>query len=183
MVSKIQDEWLEHDENIDLWLGNLEEKLDTKRRRILITHWVGEAYEKLMSDDYSQSLCHSFEKTGCLITADGSDDLMIRPEDLRGYVVPPPFSTVSSDRPLSCPIPEAAPDELQQDQIIDQVQIPLCMDEEQKEHEVADSPRVDDVKDRVYKHPLKNRKLKVLYQNWHVGTITFGTTRYWTSTE
>ena len=53
MVSKIQDEWLEHDENIDLWLGNSEEKLDTKRQRILIPHWVGEAYEKLMSDDYS----------------------------------------------------------------------------------------------------------------------------------
>ena len=47
------------------------------------------------------------------------------------------------------------------------------MDEEQKEHEVADSPPVDDVKDKVYKHPLKNRKLKVLYQNWHVGTITW----------
>ena len=50
-------------------------------------------------------------------------------------------------------------DELQKDQ----VQIPLCMDEEQKEHEVVDSLRVDDVKDRVYKHPLKNRKLKVLF--------------------
>ena len=86
MVSKIQDKWLEHDENIDLWLGNSEEKLDTKRRRILITHLVGEAYEKLMSDDYSQSLYRSFEKTVCLITADESDDLKIRPEGLPGYV-------------------------------------------------------------------------------------------------
>ena len=48
IVAKVQDEWLEHDENIDLWLGNSEENLDTKRRRILITYWVGEAYEKLM---------------------------------------------------------------------------------------------------------------------------------------
>ena len=70
---------------------------------------------------------------------------------------------------------------MQQDQIIDQVQNPLCMDEEQKEHEeVADSPRVDVVKDRVYKHPLKNLKLKVLYQNWHVGTITWYN-KVWTS--
>ena len=43
-ISRIQDVWLEHDNNIDLWLGNCEKKLTAKRRRILITHWVGEAY-------------------------------------------------------------------------------------------------------------------------------------------
>ena len=54
-VSRIQDEWLEHDDNIDLWLGNCEEKLTAKKRRMLITLWVGEAYSKLIGDDYSKS--------------------------------------------------------------------------------------------------------------------------------
>ena len=54
-VSRIQDEWLEHDDNINLWLGNCEEKLAAKKRRILITYWVGQAYSKLMGDDYSKS--------------------------------------------------------------------------------------------------------------------------------
>ena len=38
LVCTIQDEWLQSDNNIDLWLGNGEEKLDVKQRRILITH-------------------------------------------------------------------------------------------------------------------------------------------------
>lgn len=32
-----------------------------------------------------------FEATGCLITADGSDEHLIKPGNLKGYVVTPPF--------------------------------------------------------------------------------------------
>ena len=78
-VANIQEEWLEDDDNVDLWLGNTERKLDVKARRILITHWVGEAYQRLMSDEYAQTRWRSFEKTGCLITADGSEDHKINP--------------------------------------------------------------------------------------------------------
>ena len=46
-LSQIQDEWLESDENIDLWLGNSEKNLIVSDRRILITHWLGEAHERL----------------------------------------------------------------------------------------------------------------------------------------
>ena len=75
----------------------LEGKVDGKKRRILITHWVGEAYSKLMGDDYSNSRWRSFEKTGCLITADGSEDSKTEPESLTGYTVPPPLLIESSD--------------------------------------------------------------------------------------
>lgn len=34
LVSRIQDEWLEHDDDIDLWRGNSEERLDAKRHGI-----------------------------------------------------------------------------------------------------------------------------------------------------
>ena len=34
------------DENIELWLGNSENKLSAKMRRILISQWVYEAYNK-----------------------------------------------------------------------------------------------------------------------------------------
>ena len=34
LVFRIQDEWLEHDDNIDLWLGNSEQQLDDKRHGI-----------------------------------------------------------------------------------------------------------------------------------------------------
>ena len=68
-----------------------DKKLDVKQRRILITHWVGEAFNTLMGEDYSKTRYRCFEKTGCLITADGSEDDKIAPEGLTNYVVPPPL--------------------------------------------------------------------------------------------
>ena len=45
-LKRKQNEWLQLDENIDLWLGNIpEKKLDIKQGRILITHWVGDAWK------------------------------------------------------------------------------------------------------------------------------------------
>ena len=86
-VANIQEEWLDDDGNVDLWVGNTERKLDVKARRIFITHWVGEAYQRLMGDEYART--RSFEKTGSLITVDGSEDDKINPEGLPNYVVPP----------------------------------------------------------------------------------------------
>ena len=33
--------------------------------------------------------------------------------------------------------------------------------------------RIDNEIDRIYKHPLKSCKLKILYQKWYVGLITW----------
>ena len=91
MVRTVQDEWLEDDSNIDLWLGNSDQKLDVKQRRILITHWVGEAYNRLSGEQYASSRWRCFEKTGWVITANGSEDEKIQPEGLHGYTLPPPL--------------------------------------------------------------------------------------------
>lgn len=32
-VSRIQDDWLEYDDNIDLWLGNADQKLTAKKKK------------------------------------------------------------------------------------------------------------------------------------------------------
>ena len=48
-----QQDWLEYDQNIDLRMGNSEKKLNVKQRQILITQWVGDAYEKLRGPDYN----------------------------------------------------------------------------------------------------------------------------------
>ena len=104
-ISSLQEQWLEQDENIDLWTGNSEKKLDVMQRRILITHWVGNAYNQLMGEEYSKTRYRCFEKTGCLITADGSEDTQISPEGLTNYVVPPPLPihVENSWKTTSCP--------------------------------------------------------------------------------
>lgn len=59
------EEWLEEDENF------------------LMTQWTGKAWRKLSSDKmFAKKL---FIKTGCLMTADDSDDDMITPQGLEPY--------------------------------------------------------------------------------------------------
>ena len=82
--------WLDSDENADRWYGNLE-PFSAKGRRMLISHWTGEAYKILISAKYDDFRWRMFEKTGCLITADRSDGEKINPEGLPNYKVCPPF--------------------------------------------------------------------------------------------
>ena len=54
--------------------------IPAKTRRVLMTKWAGKAWRELSSDeDFVKNL---FEKTGCLMTADGEDDEKIRPHIL-----------------------------------------------------------------------------------------------------
>ena len=75
-------------------------KMFLKERRILITHWVGEAYKKLAGSEYDNLRLRVWQKTGCLMTADGSEDGLIKPEGLKSYIVPPPFLIYS--QPEEC---------------------------------------------------------------------------------
>ena len=65
--------WLEGEDNADRWYGNME-GFTAQERMILISHWAGSAYKELVSDKYKVFCWRQFEKTGCLITADGSED-------------------------------------------------------------------------------------------------------------
>lgn len=66
LISQIQEE---SDENIDLWLRNLEKKLPASDGRILITH--------LQLADYNKTRYCCFEKTVCLIISDGQMTLKL----------------------------------------------------------------------------------------------------------
>ena len=55
--------WLDDEEHADRWYGN-EEPYSAKKRRILKTHWAGEAYTKLCENEYDDSRKKLWLKTG-----------------------------------------------------------------------------------------------------------------------
>ena len=73
--------WLDDEEHADRWYGN-EEPYSAKERRIFITHWAGVAYTKLCGNEFDDFRKNLSLKTGCLISADGSNDDKIAPEGL-----------------------------------------------------------------------------------------------------
>lgn len=90
LIGTEQRDWLDCDENADRWFCH-ENPFSAKERRVLITWWVGKAWEKLNSDKYDKLRMSCWQKTGCLITANGDDDALIKPEGLPDYIVPPPL--------------------------------------------------------------------------------------------
>lgn len=105
VLTKLEQQlWLEAEENLEKWLGNTDEKFSAKRR-ILICGWIRRAHIRLQESKYDNFCLNCFQKTGGLITADGSDDTLINPEGMLDYSVPPPMA-FSSDDPFAEVIPE-----------------------------------------------------------------------------
>lgn len=78
-IGEEMERWLEEDANLELW----HDKLSAKERRILMTKWTAAAWKELSAD--TMLFKKLFQKTGCLITADGSEDDTIRPQGLEPY--------------------------------------------------------------------------------------------------
>ena len=75
-IGEEMDEWLETEVNLDQW----HDKVSARQRRILMTKWAGAAWRELAKDQaFIKKL---FQKTGCLLTIDGTGDDMIRPQGL-----------------------------------------------------------------------------------------------------
>ena len=75
----------------------------------LITKWDGNVYRQLNRPSFDKFRWKHFEKTGYLITADGSEDDKINPEDLSNYKVPSPIMfDPSTAPPASSIVPEKA---------------------------------------------------------------------------
>ena len=55
--------WLDDDENMKKWYGE-DSHITASEKRILATHWVGNAYRKLKSSKYDSFRWRMFEKTG-----------------------------------------------------------------------------------------------------------------------
>ena len=121
-----------------------------------------------MGNDYPKLRWRRFDKTGCLITADGAEDSKVEPDGLTRYTLPPSLQVVSSDQAMQCPIPESKAEEPSEDSESENQEI-LCMEYEENEQEVVECS--DEELDRIYKHPLKNRRVKILYEKWTTGCI------------
>ena len=75
--------WLDDEDNVEKWYG-AESHFTASEKCILITKWAGNGYHQLNRPSYDKFRWRLFEKTGCLITADGSEDDKINPEGQSG---------------------------------------------------------------------------------------------------
>ena len=89
LIGQAQRRWLDDEDNAEKWYGH-DKQFTAKERRILITHWCALAYRRVIGEEYDHLRLRVWQKTGCLMTANGSDDEKITPEGLPNYVVPPP---------------------------------------------------------------------------------------------
>ena len=168
-IRQITDEWLMEDENMALWLGYGDENLTASKRRILITKFVGEAYELLQQPNYDGFRRNCFAKTGCLLTADGSEDDLVKPEGLLNYK---PIPTSNSDSEIEAEIVVPEPDEAPEDIIVPE------SDEEELGEEnniILEKEDCDDENDRLYNVKLVGTKIRGLYEGsgWSTGTIKY----------
>ena len=148
----------------------------------MLTHWVGNATEKLSAEDYGKVRYKCFEKTGCLITAGGSADDKINPEGLKNYVVPPPLPMNGPAEVPACQLPAlASHKEVNNEESTENFEQQLDNETEKVDCEAA----------RDYSHEHIGRKLKVfmkmvsLWEQYHgttencksFGCTTMKTTR------
>ena len=80
--------WLDGSDNADRWYGVT--YFSASEKRILVTRWVGNAYRSLIDADWDNLRYRLFQKTCCLLTADGTDDYLVRPEGIPNCEIPPP---------------------------------------------------------------------------------------------
>ena len=171
-----QDKWLDDESNADRWYGHTDEKkvsFTASERRILITNWCGEAWKKLTtSGKYDTFLRGCWERTGCLITADGSEDAKIKPEGLPNYVVPPPIDYV--EPMTSEPSSNTVPEELSQTNKEGHTPEEEILEDEEEPPADDEAMLLDEPEDRDFSDELVGLKLKVLYETgWVVGVVEY----------
>ena len=75
--------WLDDEDNVEKWNG-AKYHITASKKCILIMKWGGNANRQLNRPSYDKFWWRLFEKTGCLITADGSEIDKINPEGQSG---------------------------------------------------------------------------------------------------
>ena len=73
-LGEFMDEWLDDDDNLTKWEDN---GLTASDRRILLANWYVRAVKRALVSDAKRKY---FEHAGALLTADGSDDHLIKLE-------------------------------------------------------------------------------------------------------
>ena len=173
LIGQAQHAWHDDDQNADLWYGQ-EKRFTAKDRRILITHLAGNAYNKLITPQYDDFRWRLFEKTGLLMTADGSADDKVWPEGLPGYQIPPP--AILLDPAETLPVSnEVDPCNNEEQMMIEEVDIDEDFENADGEDQCEDDDIMEDNEcDRCYDDELVGRQVKGLYENgWFVGKIAY----------
>ena len=67
------------------WTHN---QMSAQLRRLLSLKFTGAAWDLMHTPDYEKGHRHAWLATGSLMTADGSEDHLIKPEGLMDYVAP-----------------------------------------------------------------------------------------------
>ena len=167
LIGQAQRKWLDDEENAEKWYGH-ESSFSAKERRILITHWVGEAYKKLAGSEYDNLRLRVWQKTGCLMMADGSEDGLIKREGLKSYIVPPPALLEPS---VSLPQAEEI-SVIGEDRVVDEAG---PNEQEEQEYNLSESEVMEDkYEDRDFSDKLVGSKVTALYENgWFTGTIEY----------
>ena len=136
-------------------------------RRILITRLVKNTWQELCSSKYHHLKKRCWEKTFCLITADGSEDAKITPEGLADYKVPPPLlylPTCEAEPMSNTPDTTGNDEEKQEEETFGE-------DSEKSENDRTECENCEN--DRS-EDELCERKVKGLYENgWFTGTIQY----------
>ena len=124
-------------------------------------------YGQEISKEYDDFRWRLFEKTSCLITADGSGDEKVTPEGLPDYKPPPALDYMepSTAQPVSnttVEAPTVAPEVVE-----------IADDEDENDYEgenLVVEELIDDEKDRTFDDELVGRSVKSLYGNgWFTG--------------
>ena len=69
-------------ENLEQYLNG---KFTASERRVLLTGWIGQAWEEISSN--KEMIVRSFKKCGISVAADGSEDSEIHIEGLEDYII------------------------------------------------------------------------------------------------
>ena len=78
--------WLERSAaNRRQWANN---QVNAQVRRLMAMQFLGMAWNHI-HEGYQKMIRNSWVKTGCLLTADGTDDELIKPQGIADYIVPP----------------------------------------------------------------------------------------------
>jgi hypothetical protein len=92
-IGRLLDKWLLDEDNLALWED--EAGMVPGDRRVLMSRFVALANEETLKNDKMRIGC--FERTGMLMTLDGSDDDKIRPQGLTIPVVVPQGADPTAD--------------------------------------------------------------------------------------
>ena len=139
--------------------------------------WAGNAYDTFVQD-YAHLRARAFRKTGCLMTADGSEDDQVHPEGLPDYKLPGvgwTEPTIAGVKPQfdnnykpDDPDDEPPDTQLHVDEGAEEVLPDLDAAEEEQ------TTREDRFDDRDYNHPRIGKKICIHYENgWESGTVKY----------